>query len=98
MKIKAELSKSDKDEKRYKVILKKDDKKKTIHFGYKTGSTYVDHNDNKKKTAWIARHRVREDWTDPYTAGFWAKHLLWNKTTITDSILDIEKRYNIDIN
>ena len=40
------------------------DKKTTIHFGQRDALTFIDHRDEKKKKAWIARHRVKEDWTN----------------------------------
>ena len=98
--ITAEITKSNKPEKRLKVIVKKDNKKKTIHFGEgkpkKTGA-YPDHKNEDIKNAWEARHRVRENWRDPMTAGFWSKWVLWNKKTIKDSIKDTGKKFNIKI-
>ena len=96
MTIKAELSSSNKEGKRFEVILTDDNRKKTIHFGQKGGSTFIDHKDETKKSAWIARHKVRENWNDVFTAGFWAKHLLWNKDTIAESKRNIKNTYNIE--
>ena len=52
------ISKSERPEKRFMAKFEK----KTVHFGQKGGSTFVDHKDEKKKNAWEARHRVRENW------------------------------------
>ena len=51
------------------------------------------------KNAYISRHRVNENWNKSgiKTAGFWSKHILWNKPTIQQSIKDTEKRFNIKI-
>ena len=64
------------------MILTPDNKK--IHFGSPTHENYTIHNDDKRKELYIARHRKREDWTKTglNTAGFWAKHILWNKKKI----------------
>lgn len=92
----AELSKSNKPDKRYKIVF--DGKKtKTVHFGQKDGSTFVDHKDDKKKAAWIARHKVRENWNNIKTAGALSKHILWNKKSLKDSIKDTSNKFNIDI-
>ena len=40
-----------------------------------------------------SRHRKNEDWTDPKTAGFYAKNTLWNKPTIQVSIKDTNQRF-----
>ena len=89
-----ELRKSTKKDKRYMATF---NGKKTIHFGAKDGETFIDHKNNIKKSAWIARHKVREDWNNIKTAGALSKNLLWNRETITASIKDIEKRFNLDI-
>ena len=78
--MRAKLTRSDKAGKRYKVVL---DGKKTIHFGQKNGETFIDHGNTAKKRDWIARHKVNENWGDPKTAGFWAKHILWNRNQKT---------------
>jgi hypothetical protein len=90
-----ELSKSDKSDKKYKVKIDT----KTIHFGAKGMSDYTKHKDPKRKENYTARHAKRENWNKSGldTAGFWSKNLLWNKPTITDSIKDIEKRFNVNI-
>ena len=50
------------------VFYDKDNKVKTTHFGYKDkdgfGSTYIDHKNDDKKDAYIARHKVNEDFND----------------------------------
>lgn len=73
--------------------------KKKIHFGASNYEDYTMHHDNKRKDAYIARHQHNEDWTETGldTAGFWARWLLWNKSTIKASILDIDQRFGIGI-
>ena len=72
---------------------------KKIHFGSKGANTYPKHKDDKIKKAWIARHRVRENWKKSgiNTAGFWARWILWNRKSIRDSIRDTNRRFNIHI-
>jgi hypothetical protein len=48
-----------------------------IHFGAMGHDDYTVHNDVKRRAAYLARHRSREDWSDPTTAGFWSRWLLW---------------------
>jgi len=71
--------------------------KKTIHFGSPLYENYTIHKNIVRKNAYINRHEKNEDWSNPYTAGFWSKHLLWNKPTLNESIKDTEKRFNIKI-
>jgi hypothetical protein len=72
----------------------KSNERKRTHFGFKGGSTYIDHKDDKKKDAYIARHKVNENWNDPTSAGALARYILWNKKTLTESIADFKQRFN----
>jgi len=36
-----------------------------VHFGSKNGETYIDHKDKLKRSNYLARHGLSEDWTDP---------------------------------
>ena len=72
---------------------------KKIHFGALGYSDFLHHKDEARKERYIARHQTNEDWTETglETAGFWSRFLLWNKPTILESINDIDKRFNIEI-
>ena len=83
--------------KRYKVVITEGDKKKTIHFGAKGYENFTIHKDNERKYRYIDRHKQREDFQDPFTAGFWALHTLWNKPTIQGSLNDIKRNFDIKI-
>ena len=65
---------------------------KTVHFGAKGASTFLEHGDPKIKAAWVARHRVRENWGDYTSAGALSKHVLWNKATLAESIRNLNAR------
>jgi len=82
-------------QKKYVAQFSINGKTKTIHFGSKGSSTYLDHHDDRKKEAYLARHRVNEDWSNPLTAGSLSRHLLWNRKTLKDSIADFKKRFNL---
>ena len=70
-------------------------KTKTIKFGANGYEDFTIHKDINRKKRYITRHIKNEDFDDPYTAGFWATNLLWNKPTIKQSIDDIESKYDI---
>ena len=56
---------------------------KAVHFGSAGGKAFIDHGSTEKKSAWIARHgapAAGQNWADPYTAGYWAKHVLWGES------------------
>ena len=50
---------------------------KVVHFGQAGGSTYIDNHDKAKRSAYLARHAVNEDWSNPYSAGSLCRWLLW---------------------
>ena len=68
---------------------------KTVHFGATGYEDYTIHKDEKRKASYLARHRTKEDWTlsGVDTAGFWARHLLWNEPSLGASVADINKRF-----
>jgi hypothetical protein len=74
-----------------------DDKdRKKVHFGAKSSSTYLDHHDEAKRKAYIARHKVNEDFNKPMTAGSLSFHLLWGKTTsLRENIAYFRKKFNL---
>lgn len=96
----AELKRLSNGDKLYKIIIYENNKKiKTIKFGSRSHEQYPTHKNPERKRLYIMRHQNKEDWTKKgiLTAGFWAKHILWNKPDIFKSISDTEKRFNIII-
>ena len=75
--MKVTVTESERKDKRLKATFTSDGKETSTHFGYKNGSTYIDHGDEKKRKAYLARHRVNENWDDPKTAGALSRWLLW---------------------
>ena len=70
---------------------------KTIPFGEKNASDYTIHKDEARKKLYENRHRKNEQWDNIQTAGFWAKNILWNKKTLSESIKDTNNKYNVNI-
>lgn len=66
---------------------------RTIYFGDNRYEDYTQHHNLKRRNLYLDRHKEREDWNDPLTAGFWAANLLWNKKSLVDSFKDIVKRF-----
>lgn len=98
--VKVDIKKSTRDDKRYMAIFTDSNgNKSTTHFGYadgnKTGSTFIDHNNEDMKKAYIARHRVNENWADYKSPGALSKHILWNKPTLTASINDYKSKFKL---
>lgn len=92
------ISNSDNKDKRMKAVFYDKDKRvRTTHFGLKGGSTFIDHKDEKKKKAYLARHtRNNEDWNDYMSAGSLSRWILWSKPTMSESIRDYKKKFSLD--
>ena len=84
------ISRSPKDEKRLQAKFES----KTIHFGQAGGQAFVDHQDQTKKSAWIARHKVRGNFQNLQTASGLAKNILWNKPNMKASIQNLNAKQN----
>ena len=95
MKLKS-ITNSTRLDKRLKAIFEVDDKTITVHFGAKNGSTFIDHNNENKRQAYIARHsKNNEDWSSPTTAGALARYILWEKTSLEKAIKAFKDRFNL---
>ena len=86
--------------KRYTAII--DDMKTTkdkplkIHFGSATGSTFIDHGDEKKRTNYIKRHsKLNEDWAK-VNAGSLSRFILWGSPNINNNIIEFKKKFNLN--
>ena len=90
------IKKSDKPKKKYKAVLyDKDNKTKTIHFGSAGMSDFTKHRDEARKKRYLDRHRKRERWDVPDTAGSLSRWILWNRPTLRESISDYKKRFKL---
>ena len=87
------ITPSDKKTKKFTAII---DDKKTIHFGAKLYEDYTIHRDDKRKKAYLARHK-KDNFNNPNYAGFYATNLLWNKPTLKESIKNTNEKYNLNI-
>ena len=68
---------------------------KTTHFGSAGMSDYTIHKDKERKERYLDRHRKRENWNAPMTAGALSRWILWNKPTLKASIADYKKRFKL---
>lgn len=84
--------------KKYTAIFEcpKCNKKKTIHFGAAGMSDFTKHKDPERKQRYLKRHRAREDWNNPMTAGALSRWILWNKPSYQESVDDFIQRFNLD--
>lgn len=83
--------------KAFNAVFRLDDgKEKRVKFG--TSSNYVLNPDKTKKDRenYLKRHKVRENWSDPLTAGSLSKHILWGESrNLNKNITAFKKRFNL---
>lgn len=74
-----------KDNKRLIAVFELDNtKQKTVKFGmHGSAGTFYDLGDKVKKAAYIARHKVRENFNDIMTAGALSRWVLWEDTSLS---------------
>ena len=88
------LEKSNKPDK--KLVIKFSEPNKTIHFGSKNSSTYLDHHDKHKRSNYLKRHKVNENWNQ-INAGSLSKWLLWGDSTdLKTNLIYYLDKFNIN--
>ena len=87
------LEKSNRKNKKFVIIM--DNMKH--HFGQSGYEDYTIHKDIERKNRYLKR-TITQPQDNIHSPSFWSLNLLWNKTTLKDSIKDVEKKYNIKIN
>jgi Family of unknown function (DUF5754) len=90
------LYKADNPAKKYKVyVVSNSGRIKKVQFGAAGMSDYTKHKDKERKQRYINRHKSRENWKDPTTAGFWSLWVLWNLPSVNASLADVKRRFRL---
>ena len=79
-----------------KFINNATDRINTLHFGSAQYSDYTLTNNERRKQLYKQRH-ASDNINDLSYPGAWSWHLLWNKETLEKSIIDMQKKFNINI-
>jgi len=64
-------------------------------FGAAGMSDYTKHKDSDRMKRYLSRHKKRENWKSPKTAGALSRWVLWNKPSLRESITDYKRRFNL---
>lgn len=83
--------------KEFKAVFKKTDgKTKTTRFGTASNFALNPKKTEQDKNAYKARHNVRENWSDPTSAGSLSKHILWgNSRSVKSNTKDFKNKFNL---
>ena len=79
-----------------KLVIKFSEPNLTIHFGSKNSSTYLDHYDKVKRSNYLKRHKVNENW-DQVNAGSLSAYILWGDSSdMYANLISYLDKFNID--
>ena len=79
-----------------KLVIKFSEPNLTIHFGSKNSSTYLDHYDKVKRSNYLKRHKVNENW-DQVNAGSLSAYILWGDSSdMYANLINYLDKFNID--
>ena len=88
------LEKSNKPNK--KLVIKFSDPNLTIQFGSKNSSTFLDHHDKLKRSNYLKRHKVNENWNH-VNAGSLSAYILWGDSSdMYANLISYLDKFNID--
>ena len=92
-----QIKKANDDKHKYIAVLQDGSKAHNIAFGAKGYNDFTKTQNEDKKSSYISRHKVREDWCKSgiLTAGFWSRWILWNKPTIEESVKYTIKKFHL---
>ena len=87
------LKKSNKPNK--KLVISFSEPDLTIHFGSKNSSTFLDHHDKVKRSNYLKRHKVNEDWNQ-INAGSLSAYILWGDSSdMYANLINYLDKFNI---
>ena len=90
------IVKSKKAAKKYDAYFKLDNgKEKVVSFGQRGASDYTIHGDDERKERYLRRHRARENWENPLTAGSLSRWLLWERKSLKASIAKFKRKFKL---
>lgn len=92
-----EIKKSSKAGKKWTAYFEdtKTGRTKTTHFGASGMEDYTQHKDPERKERYRQRHKKDLRTDDPTRAGYLSYYILWNKTSMAESIRDYRKRFGL---
>ncbi len=94
--ISVKISKSTKPEKKLMAVFQLDNgRSRTTHFGSRGMEDYTKTKNKEQRKRYLDRHRKRENWDAPMTAGALSRWILWDKETKAASISAYKRRFKL---
>jgi len=85
---------SSRSEKKYQAIFEEDGRTRKVHFGAKGYDDFTLTNDITQRDLYRKRHQ-KDLKGDPTKPGYLSYYILWNKPTLSASISDYKRRFNL---
>jgi hypothetical protein len=92
------IKKSSKDGKKLMAVFSypESTRTRTISFGQAGAPDYTITKDKEQRSRYIRRHRARENWSKPDTAGALSRWVLWgNSTSRSENIRNFKSKFNL---
>ncbi len=89
------IKKSNKSGKKLMATFEVNGRKRVIHFGAAGMSDYTKHKDKQRRQRYIKRHLKDLRTGNPMRAGYLSMYVLWNKPSLSGSIADYKRRFNV---
>ena len=89
------LLKADNNKNKYTAVFELDNgREKKVSFGQKGADDYTITKDKEQRKRYLDRHRKRENWNNPESAGALSRWILWGPSTSRrDNIKSFKKRF-----
>lgn len=67
-----------------------------VAFGAVGYTDYLQSGDEDRKKRYLARHKTRENWSDPTSAGALSRYILWGpSTSFRTNVLHFKSRFHL---
>ena len=81
---------------KYTAVFDNDGREKTVHFGAKGYTDYILSKDPARRANYLKRHRNKEDWNRPDSAGSLSRWILWgDSTSLAQNIASFRRRFDL---
>ena len=72
-------------------------RERRISFGAKGYEDYTQHHDKLRRANYLSRHKTRENWKDPQTAGALSRYILWgDSTSLQENVRRFKARFLLE--
>lgn len=67
-----------------------------VPFGAVGYQDFTQHHDRLRRANYLSRHKSRENWNNPKTAGALSRHLLWGESTsLQTNLASFRRRFSL---